>query len=240
MTCAIISGMENIADIRYKNTRLLIEERCDPKKQIKEFAGMISVQPGYASGMASPDPDKRSRPIGNSMARRIEHAFGVEKYWLDNPHWPELKANHNQVSEAKRVYPVATSRTIPVIPADEVGLYLSGEKNADAFTKWKSIDLVVPSPRTFILIEETRALAPMWQPGDVHYIDPDTPAEDGRLAAFLLNGRAVVGLFERGASGNRLTFSNPREPVVNLENATFAGSVTVTLKREFYDQITLA
>lgn len=222
----------DIYEIRRKNLQWLVDERFPGHGQKSKLAEFMGWKQPRASAVLS------GKNLGGTASRNIELKFALARGWLDEAHWHLWEGiSADSISEAERVYPKATQKTLPVLTGATLQAFLNGDSSVTT-KHWKSIDLAIPAKRMFILLEETSALSPMWQPGDVHYVDPDTPAEHGRLAVFVVNGRGMVGIFERGAAGDRLTFNNPREPVVDVTNATFAGSVMVTFKREFYDQIT--
>lgn len=222
----------DIHEIRKRNFEYLLDRHYPGHGQQAKFSSDIGWKPQRTSNLL------RGKNMGGPAARLIEQHFELKRGWMDEAHWPLWEGlSVESVSEAKPVYPKPATNTLPVVTCSGLQAFLSGEP-VQAAMNWKSIDLAIPARNSFILLEETNALAPLWQPGDVHYVDPDTPAEHGRLAVFVVNGRGMVGIFEKGAAGDRLTFNNPREPVVDVTNATFAGSVTVTFKREFYDRIT--
>lgn len=229
--------MENIGDIRYKNTRLLINSHCDPKRAIKDFAQRIGVQPGYASGMASPDPDKRSRPIGGAMARRIETAFNVEKYWLDTPHYTggsshsiqEDKAEY--LSEGEQVH-IIDKQSVPLLTEEQIKQWIDGDRSIPANMKFPLLPMMPTTSSAYVIEELTNSMPPK-QPGDFYYVDPDMKPEPGKMAVYLINSRYVVGNYEIGVRGERLTFTNPREEAIDVSEAVYAGRVLTHMTGEF-------
>ncbi len=231
---AIISDMEKIGDIRYRNTRSLIEEFCDKSRQLKDFAERIGVQSGYASGMATPKEDKRTRPIGDSMARRIEKAFNKEKNWLDTPHYASSEVSDLYVSEEKAPYgaqpQISSIQTIPLLSGKELLEWINGSVPlADNHIVFPALPMMKLSSKAFAFKETTNMMPPM-EPGDFYYVDPGHKPEPGSWALFLVEGHEVVGIVEKGWKGMKLTFSSSHEEPIQVTDDQCIGKILTRMK----------
>jgi phage repressor protein C with HTH and peptisase S24 domain len=79
-------------EIRRENARKLAAA-CESKV---EFARLLGMEPSQVSQIIGPNPSKN---IGNSVARRIEKAFGKPEKWLDSEH-PEMPGLNELPREA--------------------------------------------------------------------------------------------------------------------------------------------
>ena len=66
----------DIYETRYTNVRALL----DNFRTLKEFAAAVGKPPGQCSSFAGRNPSKR---IGDTLAREIERACGLQEYELD-------------------------------------------------------------------------------------------------------------------------------------------------------------
>ena len=228
--------MESTTDIRYKNTRLLIDATCNGRSPIKDFATAVGISPSYASGIATPDPERRKRVIGESMARRIESAFSKPKYWLDTPQYqsdderPEVQL----VSEEGATFTAKpfdlVIQAIPLLTLDEVQAHQSGEPPANN-VNIPVLPFLEMSKQSFAF-KETTALMKPFGPGDLYYVDPDVESDTGDLVLCNLAGAGITGRLERGARGWRLVFDDKSEPPVAIEKDQIVGKVVARFQSE--------
>ena len=149
--------------IRYKNTRLLVDQIGG----VSNFAEKIGKGQSQASQFAGTNPIKG---IGNKVAREIEEAFGKAHGWLDNPHEQE---NEKLESNVSAPFPIA-GRLIPVISWVQAGTWTSAESVpvGTQFDEW-----LPPNPKCgkngYGLEVVGESMLPDFRPTDKIYVNPD-------------------------------------------------------------------
>lgn len=149
--------------IRYKNTRLLV----DQVGGVSNFAEKLGKGQSQASQFAGTNPIKG---IGNKVAREIEEAFGKSHGWLDIPHEEENKVLESNVSAP---FPIA-GRLIPVISWVQAGTWTSAESVpvGTQFDEW-----LPPNPKCgkngYGLEVVGESMLPDFRPTDKIYVNPD-------------------------------------------------------------------
>lgn len=148
--------------IRYKNTRLLVEQVGG----VSSFAEKIGKGQSQTSQFAGTNPIKG---IGNKVAREIEEAFDKPHGWLDLPQEGTQKFENN-VSEPIPLI----GKLIPVISWVQAGAWTTVEAvPADTqFEEW-----LPPNPKCgkngYGLVVSGESMLPDFRPGDKIYVNPD-------------------------------------------------------------------
>lgn len=240
-----IPAMENIDDVRYKNTRLLIEQHCDPKSQIKDFAQRLDVKASYASNIAAKKIESRVRVIGDSMARRIEAAFDMPRYWLDTPHYTlEVREEPANMALASFVFGsvgqthVIAERRLPLIDTPEQARQYVTTGLIHSEIDFPIFPLMELSKKAFVHQEKTTLMMPsgrdfLGAPGDFYYIDPEKDPAIGDLVLCDVDGQSVVGRLEKGLKGWRLAFNDQTQPPVDIDTANILGTVQIRINGKF-------
>ena len=149
--------------IRYKNTRLLV----DQVGGVSNFAEKIGKGQSQASQFAGTNPIKG---IGNKVAREIEEAFEKAHGWLDIPHEEE---NEKLESNVSAPFPIA-GRLIPVISWVQAGTWTSADSIpvGTQFNDW-----LPPNPKCgkngYGLEVVGESMLPDFRPTDKIYVNPD-------------------------------------------------------------------
>ncbi|WP_122897799.1 S24 family peptidase [Acinetobacter sp. B51(2017)] len=149
--------------IRYKNTRLLV----DQVGGVSNFADKIGKGQSQTSQFAGTNPIKG---IGNKVAREIEEAFGKPHGWLDTL---QQSDQNKVVSNVTAAFPLI-GRLVPLISWIQAG-------------KWTAVDSVPydtecdewlpPNPKCgkngYGLQVVGESMLPDFRPGDKIYVNPD-------------------------------------------------------------------
>ncbi|MCU4387971.1 hypothetical protein KTH40_10190 [Acinetobacter haemolyticus] len=154
--------------IRYKNTRLLV----DQVGGVSSFAEKIGKGQSQASQFAGTNPIKG---IGNKVAREIENAFDKPHGWLDLPHEVEFKSTNSNVSEPIPLI----GKLIPVISWVQAGTWTSTEAipSDTQFEEW-----LPPNHKCgkhgYGLEVVGESMLPDFRPHDKIYVNPDFQISD--------------------------------------------------------------
>lgn len=153
--------------IRYKNTRLLV----DQVGGVSSFADKIGKGQSQTSQFAGTNPIKG---IGNKVAREIELAFDKPHGWLDLPHDDQNETDRN-VSE-----PIPMKgEFVPVISWVQAGAWTTVEAvpAGTQFEEW-----LPPNPKCgkhgYGLEVSGESMLPDFRPGDKIYVNPDFQVTD--------------------------------------------------------------
>ena len=153
--------------IRYKNTRLLVEQVGG----VSSFAEKIGKGQSQTSQFAGTNPIKG---IGNKVAREIEEAFDKPHGWLDLPQEGTQKFENN-VSEPIPLI----GKLIPVISWVQAGAWTTVEAvpAGTQFEEW-----LPPNPKCgkngYGLVVSGESMLPDFRPGDKIYVNPDFQIAD--------------------------------------------------------------
>ncbi|MGZ7882430.1 LexA family protein [Acinetobacter soli] len=154
--------------IRYKNTRLLV----DQVGGVSSFADKIGKGQSQASQFAGTNPIKG---IGNKVAREIEIAFDKPHGWLDLPQEQEITSTDVKISDPVHLI----GKLIPVISWVQAGTWISTEAiPSDAqFEEW-----LPPNPKCgkngYGLEVVGESMLPDFRPSDKIYVNPDFQISD--------------------------------------------------------------
>ncbi|MFX5640118.1 UNVERIFIED_CONTAM: S24 family peptidase [Acinetobacter baumannii] len=155
--------------IRYKNTRLLVDEIGG----VSNFAEKINKGQSQTSQFAGTNPIKG---IGNKVAREIEEAFNKPHGWLDQVHEDNESINlDNNITDP---FPIA-GRLVPVISWVQAGSWTTAESvpMGTQFKEW-----LPPNPKCgkngYGLIVVGESMAPDFRPSDKIYVNPDFQISD--------------------------------------------------------------
>ena len=153
--------------IRYKNTRLLV----DQVGGVSSFAEKIGKGQSQTSQFAGTNPIKG---IGNKVAREIELAFDKPHGWLDLPH-DEQNITDGNVSE-----PIPLKgEFVPVISWVHAGAWTTVEAvpAGTQFEEW-----LPPNPKCgkngYGLVVSGESMLPDFRPSDKIYVNPDFQVSD--------------------------------------------------------------
>ncbi|HAV5317766.1 S24 family peptidase [Acinetobacter baumannii] len=155
--------------IRYKNTRLLVEEIGG----VSNFAEKINKGQSQTSQFAGTNPIKG---IGNKVAREIEEAFNKPHGWLDQVH--EYIETINLDNNIADPFPVA-GRLVPVISWVQAGTWTTADSVpiGTEFKEW-----LPPNPKCgkngYGLIVVGESMSPDFRPSDKIYVNPDFQISD--------------------------------------------------------------
>ena len=153
--------------IRYKNTRLLVEQVGG----VSSFAEKIGKGQSQTSQFAGTNPIKG---IGNKVAREIEEAFDKPHGWLDLPQ-EGAQEFENNVSERIPLI----GKLIPVISWVQAGAWTTVEAvpAGTQFEEW-----LPPNPKCgkngYGLVVSGESMLPDFRPGDKIYVNPDFQVSD--------------------------------------------------------------
>ncbi|MEN8381185.1 LexA family protein [Acinetobacter radioresistens] len=157
--------------IRYKNTRLLVEQIGG----VTNFAEKINKGQSQTSQFAGTNPIKG---IGNKVAREIEEAFDKPHGWLDQVHDGVGVIPNTFDNNITAPFPIA-GQSVPVISWIQAGKWTSIDtvQESNQFKEW------LPSnPKCgkngYGLIVVGESMSPDFRPGDVIYVNPDFQAND--------------------------------------------------------------
>lgn len=154
--------------IRYKNTRLLVEQVGG----VSSFAEKIGKGQSQASQFAGTNPIKG---IGNKVAREIESAFDKPHGWLDLPHEEDSNSSDANVSEPIPLI----GKLIPLISWVQAGTWTSTEAipSGTQFEEW-----LPPNPKCgkhgYGLEVIGESMLPDFRPHDKIYVNPDFQISD--------------------------------------------------------------
>ncbi|MFV5384162.1 LexA family protein [Acinetobacter junii] len=154
--------------IRYKNTRLLV----DQVGGVSSFAEKIGKGQSQASQFAGTNPIKG---IGNKVAREIEIAFDKPHGWLDLPHEQEITSTDVNISDPIPII----GKLIPVISWVQAGTWTSTEAipSDTQFEEW-----LPPNPKCgkhgYGLEVVGESMLPDFRPSDKIYVNPDFQISD--------------------------------------------------------------
>lgn len=153
--------------IRYKNTRLLV----DQVGGVSSFADKIGKGQSQTSQFAGTNPIKG---IGNKVAREIEEAFNKPHGWLDLPQ-EGTQTIDNNVSEPIPLI----GKLIPVISWVQAGSWTTVDSvpAGTQFEEW-----LPPNPKCgkngYGLEVVGESMLPDFRPGDKIYVNPDFQITD--------------------------------------------------------------
>lgn len=155
--------------IRYKNTRLLVDQIGG----VSNFAEKINKGQSQTSQFAGTNPIKG---IGNKVAREIEEAFNKPHGWLDQVHGDIESTNlDNNIIVP---FPIA-GRLIPVISWVQAGTWTTADSvpTGTHFQEW-----LPPNPKCgkngYGLIVVGESMSPDFRPSDKIYVNPDFQISD--------------------------------------------------------------
>lgn len=155
--------------IRYKNTRLLVDQIGG----VSNFAEKINKGQSQTSQFAGTNPIKG---IGNKVAREIEDAFNKPHGWLDQLHEKlEIAPLDNNVTSP---LPIA-GRLVPVISWVQAGTWTTADSvpMGTQFKEW-----LPPNPKCgkngYGLIVVGKSMSPDFRPSDKIYVNPDFQISD--------------------------------------------------------------
>lgn len=155
--------------IRYKNTRLLVDQIGG----VSNFAEKINKGQSQTSQFAGTNPIKG---IGNKVAREIEDAFNKPHGWLDQVHGDiELTTLDNNITAP---FPIA-GRLVPVISWVQAGTWTTADSvpMGTQFKEW-----LPPNPKCgkngYGLIVQGESMSPDFRPSDKIYVNPDFQISD--------------------------------------------------------------
>ncbi|PTV44559.1 hypothetical protein DBL02_12800 [Acinetobacter oleivorans] len=155
--------------IRYKNTRLLVDQIGG----VSNFAEKINKGQSQTSQFAGTNPIKG---IGNKVAREIEEAFNKPHGWLDQVH--EETETTNIDKNVSAPFPVA-GRLVPVISWVQAGTWTTADSipMGTEFKEW-----LPPNPKCgkngYGLIVVGESMSPDFRPSDKIYVNPDFQISD--------------------------------------------------------------
>ncbi|EPR9360828.1 LexA family protein [Acinetobacter baumannii] len=155
--------------IRYKNTRLLVDQIGG----VSNFAEKINKGQSQTSQFAGTNPIKG---IGNKVAREIEEAFNKPHGWLDQVHEDIESINlDNNITDP---FPIA-GRLVPVISWVQAGTWTTAE-SVPVGTQFK--EWLPPNPKCgkngYGLIVVGESMSPDFRPSDKIYVNPDFQISD--------------------------------------------------------------
>jgi hypothetical protein len=190
---------------------------------IKDFAEKIGVKPGYASGIASPNPEKAKRAIGDNMARRIENAFGMARGWLDSNNLVESKVPKASIGKQE----------LPLLKGDDIYYWIDGTLEiASERIFFPVLPMMELSSLGFAFEETTNSMPPQ-SPGDFYYVDPKVEAKAGDWVMYWVDGVATVGIYKKARKSGMLEFTDPQEPSVAIKTEDYIGKITTRMNGDF-------
>jgi len=220
----------DIHDVRRNNLQYILDSRYPGAGQQVRFSEDIGWKPQRTSALVR---EKNPKGMGGTAARLIEQHFNLPRGWLDEAH-SNLWAGKEgfEIAEASPVY-VSQIQALPLLSGPEIANWCAGNaikpKSDIAFPILPMMEL---SARAYVIEETTNSMPPQ-KPGDFYYVDPEQPPEPGKWAVYLLNHKAITGIYEMGNNGPRLTFTNPREPEIAIASMTYAGRVLTRMDGSF-------
>lgn len=213
----------DIKETRYKNTRILILKNLRASGAIKDFAERIGVKPGYASGIASPNPEKAKRAIGDNMARRIENAFGMSKGWLDSNNHSETKVSRASIGKQE----------LPLLKGNDIHCWIDGTLEVTPERIFFPVLPMMELSAAGFAFEETTNSMPPQVPGDFYYVDPKKEAKAGDWVMYWVEGEPTVGIFKKARRSDMLDFTDPHEQSVPVLSEDYIGKITTRMNGDF-------
>jgi len=180
----MFNSIMNIKDIRCENARLLAKQ-SSPKTPIKGLAEKLGKSPALISHYIGKNPSKL---IGEQTAREIERAFGLNKDWLDTPHFE----TNLFVEEELAVYDV-TKGLIPVIGHAQLGDGGFWEANefGDGYIKWHSDD-----PNAYAVQGIGESMSPRIKHNEFVIVEPNRTIFNGdEVFLITTDGRRMVKIY---------------------------------------------
>lgn len=203
------------------------------QRKLAEFMGWTS--PIRASQLLN---EKGIKNIGETIARLIEQKFSLPRDWLDHTHpnlWngvAESVSTYNASSHAMNTRSIQTQE-LPLLKDDEAVLWISGTRfTPTSKMQFPVLPRMTVSEDAFVLQETTSSMPPQ-QPGDFYYIDPVATPESGDWAAFVIDGKVVVGKYEKGRMRDRLEFTDGKEASIEVTELQHAGKVLTCITGDF-------
>ena len=152
--------LKSISQTRLDNVKRLMIERDVTRADIETKAEINPSQLSqYFSG---------HKVIGDNIAGRIEHAFGLPRYWLDQTYF---EGDSNDTTTVKRV------RSVPVLSWVQAGVFAqTGDMEYD--TTAPLYDDSYPDD-VYWLTVKGNSMEPRFSQGDLLLIDPSRQATGG-------------------------------------------------------------
>lgn len=157
MTCLAFNAAMDIQEIRRKNLENLLEGF----HTIREFADATGSAPAHISQMKN-----GVRVMGTAVARRIEHAMGKPRGWMDQSHLEDETPEDYISDEAKdlaKVFATQPAENLNKLRALLVAAGIEVELPDNVIPLPPRDALVITDPREKRLVEAFRSVNPIGQ-----------------------------------------------------------------------------
>jgi len=225
----------DIYQTRRRNLQLIADERFPGHGQRTRLADFMGWSQPRASAILR---EKNPKNIGGTASRLIEQAFKLPRGWLDEQHFGLWEGTAGSIKEYMRpVYTTARAdietKGLPLLRQAEAVRWISGERfDPSSEINFPLLPMMKVSESGFVL-EETTSSMPPQKPGDFYYIDPLTPPESGDWAAFVISGKVIVGIYEKGHMRDRIAFTDGKEDAIEVSESQHAGKVLTRMNGDF-------
>ena len=200
-------------EVRLQNLELLVGEAGSAVKlarQAKTSASYLSqIRRGLPTAMGN------ARGIGDQLAHKLEVAMRKPHGWMDEPHAHSALHNHHR----RRRGPFGPGLSGGLHPVISWGSAATREhtKESEAAANVEEEQLPCPIPcseDTFVLRVQGESMEPKFHHGDLIYVDPQVPPENGRYVIVRLGGADEAILRQLIVEGGQRYFKalNPDWP----------------------------
>lgn len=225
----------DIYETRRRNLQHIADEHFPGHGQQTRLAQKMGWKQPRASALLR---EKNPKQMGGTAARLIEQKFKLPRGWLDEQHPSLWDGTINSVREAlKTSYTTSVDQikpqSLPLLKDDEAVRWISGERfTPTSRMQFPIMPMMTLSDDAFVL-EETTSSMPPQKPGDFYYIDPLTTPESGDWAAFVVSGKVIVGIYEKGRLRDRVAFTDGKEEAIEVTEDQHAGKVLTRMNGDF-------
>lgn len=210
------NNIMDIAEIRRKNLKLVIEQRCGGVAS--ELARLLDKQPSELSRIFSKNPAHR-RNVGSRLARRIEKVIGKEPGWMDRE---QTTLSAAAPAATRAAAQLKIRRDIPVISWVQAGQgsALGPVRAARDITERVTATTPV-GPRAYALRIVGDSMEPKFPEGAIIIVDPDAAAQHGSFVVAHLRDTGETTFKQLVVDGKRyLKPVNPRYPIIEVNKST--------------------
>lgn len=225
----------DIYETRRRNLQYIVDEKFPGHGQKARLSELMGWKSQRSSAILR---EKNPKNIGGTTARLLEQKFCMPRGWLDL-HRPEMwNGSYPEVSESKKPPYVITpeqvqTQSLPLLNDKEAVRWIDGERfNPSVNVQFPVLPSMYVSSSSFVLQETTTSMPPQ-KPGDFYYIDPEIRPEPGEWAATIVDGQVIVGIYERGRTQERISFTDGKEQPIAISKDSVTCKVVTRMDGAF-------